>query len=384
MIYLDNSATTLIKPHCVRRAFSKALSDYSANPGRSGHSLSVRTAEAIYSAREKICGFFGADDPAKVAFTMNCTQALNMVIKGVLLPGDHCIVSSMEHNAVMRPVYALSKIGVEYDEAHVVPGNDFETVSAFESLIKPNTKLIVCTHASNVWGVRMPIEKIGKMCHSRGILFAVDAAQSAGVLPIDMHSMNIDFLCVAPHKGLYSPAGLGIMIANCDIKLSTIIEGGTGTFSSSLEQPADMPERLESGTINTPGIIACAAGIDFVASKTLSKIHSYEMELIQRLYVELGNIERVELYTEYPTERNNVAVLSFNIKEMPSESAAEYLSEAGFAVRAGLHCAPAAHRFMGTDEFGAIRASVSIYNNISEIMQFARKIEELSVKSTAI
>lgn len=196
--------------------------------------------------------------------------------------------------------------------------------------------------------------------------------------------MNIDFLCIAPHKGLYSPAGLGIMIANCDIKLSTIIEGGTGTFSSSLEQPADMPERLESGTINTPGIIACAAGIDFVASKTLSKIHSYEMELIQRLYVELGNIERVELYTEYPTERNNVAVLSFNIKEMPSESAAEYLSEAGFAVRAGLHCAPAAHRFMGTDEFGAIRASVSIYNNISEIMQFARKIEELSVKSTAI
>lgn len=384
MIYLDNSATTLIKPAAVRDAFGRALSDYSANPGRSGHKLSVRTAEAVYSARNKICEFFGADDPAKVMFTMNCTQALNMVIKGILLPGDHCIVSSMEHNAVMRPIYALSKIGVEYDIADIVFGDDLATVGSFERLIKPNTKLIVCTHASNVWGVRLPVEKIGLMCHNRGILFAVDAAQSAGVLPIDMREMNIDFLCVAPHKGLYSPAGLGIMISNCETKLSTIIEGGTGTFSSSLEQPADMPERFESGTINTPGIMACAAGIDFVRNRTISRIHSYEMELIQRLYVELGNIEEVKLYTDYPTVNGSVAVLSFNIDGIPSETAAEYLSEAGFAVRAGLHCAPIAHKYMGTDEFGAVRVSVSIYNNMSEIMQFARKTEEISVNIKAI
>ncbi len=381
MIYFDNSATTLIKPESVCRAFSGALCDYSANPGRSGHRLSVKTAEAVYSAREKICGFFGAGDPAKTVFTANCTQALNMVIKGILTPGDHCIVSSMEHNAVMRPLHAMSKRGVEYDAAPVMPGDASATAAAFESLIKPNTRLIVCTHASNVWGVRMPIERLGKMCRSRGILFAVDAAQSAGVLPINMRDMDIDFLCVAPHKGLYSPAGTGILLSNCDVGLATIIEGGTGTFSSSLEQPADMPERLESGTINTPGILACAAGVDFVKEMTTARIHSYEMSLIQRLYVELGNIDGVELYTDYPTEESSVAVLSFNINGLPSETAAEKLSDAGFAVRAGLHCAPAAHRHMGTEDNGAVRVSVSIYNSMSEIMQLVRKIEELSIKS---
>ncbi len=370
MIYFDNAATTFTKPKIVREALFEAILKYGANPGRSGHLLSQKAAEAVYSVRQKVCSFFGAEDPAKVAFTLNCTLAANMVMKGVLCPGDHCIVSCLEHNAVMRPLHSLSQAGIEYDVAQVHSGSAEETAEEFERLMKPKTKLVFCMHASNVWGLRLPIEKIGEVCRRHGVLFAVDAAQSAGVLPIHMQAMNIDFLCVAPHKGLYAPAGTGILIYNTDRPLKTIIEGGTGTFSASFEQPEELPERLESGTINTPGICALSAGVDFVKKLSTQRIHSYEIGLVRRLYSGLSDIAGVKLYTDIPTEENNVAVLSFNITGMQSEEVAMHLSDDGFAVRAGLHCAPPAHSFMGTMEEGAVRVSPSVFNSAEEIDAF--------------
>lgn len=381
MIYLDNAATTCTKPCGVRRAFAEALSKYSANPGRSGHALSVRAAEEIYAARQKACGFFGGSDPAGVVFTLNCTQAVNMVLKGILSPGDHCVVSCLEHNAVMRPLHALSAAGVTYSAARVHPGDGAATAAEFERLIRPNTRLVMCMHASNVWGIRLPVEKIGEVCRRRGVLFAVDAAQSAGVLPIHMRAMNIDFLCVAPHKGLYAPAGTGMLISAADAPLKTIIEGGTGTLSANLEQPEELPERLESGTVNTPGICALSAGIDFVKKKTVQCIHEYEMDLIKQLYEELDSIKGVKLYTEYPSEETGTAVLSFNAGDILSEETADHLNKEGFAVRAGLHCSPAAHGFMGTMESGAVRVSPSVFSTARDMRAFAAAVRRFAGKS---
>ena len=291
MIYFDNAATTGKKPQNVIKATLTALSEYSANPGRSGHTLSVKTADAIYRIREKAANFFGATGAEKVVFTLNCTHAINCVIKGVLKKGDHVIVSTFEHNAVMRP---LKKIGNPYSEAKVSLFDDEETVEEFKRLIKPNTRMIICTGASNVFGKLLPIEKIGKLCAERGILFAVDAAQIAGVIPVNMQKMHIDFLCAAPHKGLYAPMGTGILIAEKYIE-NTVLEGGTGTNSAQLTQPEYLPERLESGTLNVPGILGIGAGIDFVNSIGLEKIYNYEMNLIRRLYDKALYAEAVKL-----------------------------------------------------------------------------------------
>ena len=227
MIYFDNAATTSIKPKEVINNVNYALKNLSANPGRSGHSLSVNTALAVYNTRQKIADFFGANGGENVIFTLNCTHALNYVLKGVLGRGDHVITSDLEHNAVMRP---LIKTGVNFSTFKVDFKDENKTVSELESKIKPNTKLVVCTVASNVWGKILPIEKIGKICKNKGVLFCVDAAQGAGVLPINMQEMNIDFLCVAAHKGLYAPMGIGILICQKPIE-NTLLEGGSGTNS---------------------------------------------------------------------------------------------------------------------------------------------------------
>ena len=258
MIYFDNAATTGIKPPSVVAAVKYALENLSANPGRSGHQASAKAAELVYKAREKVALFFGAEGAENVVFTLNCTHSANCILKGVLRRGDHVVVSSMEHNAVVRP---LVKTGVSYSVAKVSLTDDGETLKSFAQSIKPNTRLIFCTGASNVTGKILRIQRIGELCRKRGILFAVDAAQTAGVLPIDMQKQNIDFLCVAPHKGLYAPMGTGILIARKNI-INTVLEGGTGTNSLELKQPPDLPERLESGTLNLPGIAGISAGME--------------------------------------------------------------------------------------------------------------------------
>lgn len=378
MIYFDNAATTGKKPESVINAVEKALKFYNANPGRSGHTMSAKCADAVYKVREKVSTFFGASGPENVVFTMNCTHSINCILKGVLNRGDHVIVSSLEHNAVMRP---LKSTGVIFDVAKVDFENDEKTLQEFKSKIKPNTKLIICTGGSNVFGKLLPVEKIGKLCKSRGILFAVDGAQIAGVIPINMKQMNIDYLAIAPHKGLYSPMGIGILICEKPIE-KTIIEGGTGTNSIELFQPDLLPEKLESGTVNLPAIFGVGAGIDFVSEKGIKKIHSYELRLLDEVYDALAKREFVELYCKRPKSDMYAPVLSFNIKGVHSELVSSFLSKNGVAVRGGLHCAPVAHRYMGTVDIGTVRVSTSVFNTNAEINNFIRLISnEKNIKN---
>ncbi len=375
MIYLDNAATTGKKPESVIRAVGTALRDYSANPGRSGHALSQRTALAVYGARENLGVMFGCDTE-NVIFTANCTQALNTVIKGILKSGDHLIISSYEHNAVARPAYKISKEnGIELDIAPVIVGDTDATYRSFEKLVKKNTRLIVCTHASNVTGEIMPIERIAELCRKRDILFAVDAAQTAGVIPIDM-KMGIDYLCIAPHKGLYAPMGTGVLMCGRKIE-NTLIEGGTGSFSNSFSQPEDMPERLESGTVNVPGIVGISEGVDFVKKRGIERIYSHELALIGELYDRFKKNSKVILYTDKPSKERFVPVLSFNVSGKNSMETADYLSSAGIAVRAGLHCAPLAHKTIGTVDRGTVRVCPSAFNNVYDVAAVADVIAKL-------
>ncbi len=363
MIYFDNAATTGHKPITVVNAYNYALKNISANPGRSGHYLSQRAANIVYKAREKISDFFDSDGPETVVFTANCTTSINYVLKGVLSKGDHIIISDLEHNAVIRPV---NSINVDYTIATVSLNDDSETLRNFENSIKSNTKMIFCTAASNVIGKILPLKKIGELCKKHNILFGVDAAQGAGIIPIKMNEMNIDFLCVAPHKGLYCPMGFGVLIARKPIN-KTIIEGGTGTNSLELLQPTTTPERFESGTVNLPAISTINAGIEFVKSNA-NIMFKKENSLVKHLY----NCLKKEDYIFYSNPNNNgyVPVISFNHLDTQSDIVAQFLNDKGFAVRAGLHCAPLAHKKIGTVLQGTVRFSPSIFNNISEVDMF--------------
>lgn len=377
MIYLDNAATTSPKPPVVREAVAAALRQYSANPGRSGHQMSLSAAEAVYSCRKKAADFFHAPSEERVVFTLNCTQAVNFVLKGVLRAGDHVVTSSLEHNAVMRPLEKLTQQGVTYDVAEVIFEDPEATLRSFMRALKPHTKLVICTHASNVTGAILPVAEIGRLCRERGVLFAVDAAQSAGILPIDMQEMCIDFLCVAAHKGLYAPMGTGLLICGADLP-DTLIEGGTGTNSISLLQPDELPERLESGTINTPGVVGLGAGIDFVERKGLARIYAHELRLMTRLYDAMEDMSSIRLYTGRPSHGLYVPVLSFNVAGLPSPETAVLLDKAGVAARAGLHCAPAAHKRIGTLDQGTVRFCPSVFTRPEEmdrVLEILRRID---------
>lgn len=366
LIYFDNSATTYPKPESVRRAMADALVRCGANPGRSGHRLAMRTAEAVFHARQTAADFFHAPAVENVIFTSGCTQAVNMALKGRLRPGDHAVISCMEHNAVYRPITALARSGITYTVARVFPGDDARTLEAFASCIKANTRLIVCMQASNVWGVRLPVEQLTQLAHDRGIEILVDAAQSAGVVPIDLSQTPIDYLCCAGHKGLYGPMGTGLLIAN-GTRLDPLIEGGTGSRSASPEQPEEYPDRLESGTPNTPGIIGLGAGIRFVQQRGVASIFRSEMQLARALHRALSRNPRIALYTPEPDDEHFVPVVSFCERGVPSEQTAEKLSRRDIAVRAGLHCAPLAHTWAGTMETGAVRVSFSVWNRSAEL-----------------
>lgn len=370
MIYFDNAATTGHKPQNVIRRVDYALKNLCANPGRSGHTLSQNAAFEVYSARKKVSDFFGSDGAETVVFTPNCTTSINYVLKGLLSHGDHIIVSDMEHNAVMRP---LKTMNIDFSTAEVSLSDDEITIENFKKAIKPNTKMIFCTAASNVLGKILPIKEIGELCHNRRILFGVDAAQAAGVISIDMKYMNIDYLCIAPHKGLYCPMGLGILIARTPIT-KTVIEGGTGTDSINFTQPDILPEMLESGTVNLPAIASIGAGIDFVRSFNGLIIH-YENKLVKRLYNSLFE-NSVHFYTN-PNISGYAPVISFNVADIPSEKVADILSKRGFALRAGLHCAPTAHKKIGTMSQGTVRFSPSVFNKSYEVDLLIKEIKNI-------
>lgn len=376
MIYFDNGATTFPKPKSVRIAVSNALSNLGANPGRSGHKMSLKSSEIIFKCRENAAKLFDIDTPENIIFTLNCTEALNIVIKGILKPGDHAIISSLEHNAVVRPLEHLRDSGIEYTVANVVPYDDDLTIDNFRNAIKDNTKIIICTHASNVFGIKLPIERIGALCKIYGILFCVDAAQTAGVVPISLKDSYVNYLCTAGHKGLYGPMGTGMLIIKGSVLPDSFVQGGTGTESANPHQPDSLPEKYESGTPNLPGIAGLNAGIKYILNKNISNIANYEIRLAQLLYDKLKQNNNVILYTSRPDLQHSVPVISFNIRGLDSEEVAEILDRRfNIAVRAGLHCAPFAHKSFGTLETGTVRAVISTSSTINDINYFANAVK---------
>lgn len=378
MIYLDNAATTFPKPMNVRRAVNDATANFGANPGRSGHALALKASEEIYKARSKVANFFNEQNPENVIFTLNCTHSINIVLKGLLKQGDHCVVSDMEHNAVMRPLSALEKRGVDFSVATVSENNPEETLNNFREALRPNTKLVVCTHVSNVWGIKLPIERITAMCHQYDIPVLIDASQSAGTSKIDIGENKFDFVCMPGHKGLYGPMGTGILITSQHNKLDTFIEGGTGSGSAFMEQPMTPPDKFESGTPNLSGIVGLGAGIDFLNSVTTEKILMHEISLLVHLYDRLSANPKIILYTKRPDIRSTGAVLSFNVKNTDSENVAAFLNKTSrIAVRAGLHCAPMAHKHFGTEELGAVRISPSYFSTIRDMNILAQALTKI-------
>lgn len=379
MNYFDNAATTYPKPRTVVSALSESTIRYGANPGRAGHKMAYDTAEKVYAAREAVSDFFDLDAPERVVFTKNCTESLNLVIKGLARRGGHFVCSDLEHNAVARPLEALKTQKIcDWSMAHVGK-TDEETVSSFERSLRKNTIAIICTGASNVFGKALPIRKLSKLAHEHGVLLVVDAAQSAGVLPIRIREDGVDFLCAPGHKSLYGPMGTGILLCASSKPLATIIEGGTGTLSAKLTQPENYPERMESGTLNVPGIIALSEGVKFVARKGEKQIYCHEMRLIKSVFDCLQTMPNVVLYTDLnsPTERF-VPLLSFNILGKHSEETAQLLAADGIAVRAGLHCAGLAHKAYHTEETGTVRICPSVFTTEKDVNSLLNSVFKIA------
>lgn len=380
MIYLDNSATTYPKPLSVVNAVGESFRKYCANPGRSGHKMSLDTAQKVYECRNNIKELFKASNENNVIFTPSCTYSINFVIKGYLKPNDHVIISSLEHNCVVRPLEKLQRAGlITYSVATVYENDDEKTIESFRSKINSSTRLIICTHASNVFGIKVPVERICALAKIYEIAFCLDAAQSAGIFDIDLSKNNYDFVCIAGHKGLYSPMGIGVLIINNDKNLDTLVEGGTGSMSFDLEQPKFLPDRFESGTLNVPAICGLSAGAKFVSMQTPNKIYEKEKRHILKIYNSLIENKNIKFYTDLSQENHNAPVLSFNIKGKDCEELASILSSRyNIAVRAGLHCAPLAHKSMGTIDSGTVRISPSFFTTDNEINAFINAVNKIS------
>lgn len=376
MIYFDNAATSYPKPRNVISSVMPSVAKYSFNSGRGGYKQSLACAEMIYDVREKVADFFGFS-PENIVFTKNCTEALNMAIKGSVKKGEHIIISSLEHNSVSRVVNKLQLDGVcTYDVADF-SFDDEITLNNFSSLIKPNTSLVVCTHSSNAFGVSLPIAKIGSLCRKNGIRFIVDGAQGAGVADINAKRDNIDILCAPGHKCLYGLMGTGFMAIADGIKLDTLIQGGTGSSSLLLTQPEFSPDRYEAGTLNNVGIISLGRGIDFIRSVGREKIYEAELSLCEYMYDAFSNMDNVTLYTSAPRKNKTMPILSFNVNSMPSERTASVLGARGICVRSGYHCSPLAHRHFDTLQGGTVRISVGAFNVKKECITLVDVVKKL-------
>lgn len=376
MIYFDNAATTYPKPSSVLASAVLAMKKYSFNSGRGGYKESIKAGEMIYSVREKVASMFGFE-PQNVAFTKNCTEALNMAIKGSVKSGDHIIISSLEHNSVSRVAEKLFDDGIiDYDIAKY-SYNDDETVANFENLIKPNTTLVVCMHSSNAFGVTFPVAKIGKMSKLHGIRFVVDGAQGAGVADINAKRDNIDILCAPGHKCLLGTMGTGFIAVRDGLELSTVEEGGTGSNSMSLKQPDFLPDRLEAGTLNNSGIVSLGKGIDYINSYGTDAIYSHEFSLMQHTYKALENINDVVLYTPFPEQGKTMPIISFNFGDYSSEKTAAILAKNDICTRAGFHCTPLAHKHFGTTDRGTVRISFGMFNTVRDCDALINLVKKL-------
>lgn len=377
MIYLDNAATSFPKPDRVYDEIMRCMKTYCANPGRGGHSMSIEAGRAVLEARETTSSFFNIKNPMQLVFTKNTTEALNLAIKGMLKAGDHVITTCMEHNSVIRPLKMLERdIGIEIT---IVDGDGFGEIDPedIRKSIKPNTKLVVSTLSSNVNGVIMPISDIGKITREKGVAFLVDAAQGAGTIKIDVEEQCIDLMAFPGHKGILGPQGIGGLYIKEGLKINELLQGGTGSHSESLFQPDIMPDMLESGTVNTPGIVGLAAGIGFIKSFGLENIKLYKHMLVKKLHEGIWEIGGIKIYSKN-SSKNNSGIVAINIDGVESTEASYVLDRVyGIATRAGLHCAPLAHRKLGTLETGLVRMSIGCFNTERDIESTLNALREI-------
>ncbi len=376
MIYLDNAATTLHKPQQVIDAVVHAMQSM-GNCARGTHEEALDAARTVYDARVRLASLFGCPRVDHVAFTANSTEALNMAINGLIDPGDHVISTDLEHNSVLRPLYRLeAEHGAELS---FVPADKLGNVdyADFERLMRPNTRAVVCTNASNLTGTVLDIERIAKTAHSHGALVIVDASQTAGCWPIDMKKMGIDVLCFTGHKGLMGPQGTGGICVKEGIEIRPFKVGGSGVQSYSRTHPAEYPTRLEAGTLNGHGIAGLGAAAKFISETGVENIHAKERSLMLRFYEGVKNIEGVTVYGDFTKDKT--AIVALNIRDYESGEVSYELSQGyGIATRPGAHCAPRMHKALGTAEVGAVRFSFSFYNTEEEIDEAVRAVAELA------
>lgn len=365
MIYLDNAATSFPKPDKVYEEMFNYMKAHAANPGRGTHDMSIMAASKVLEARQVISDLFNIADPMNVVFTSNATESLNIAIKGVVKSGDHVITTVLEHNSVLRPLNKLSKNGVSITFLNI-DENGFIKIEDLKKNIKKNTKALIINHVSNVIGSIQDIKIFGKIAKDEGIIFIVDASQSAGVIPIDVEADNIDLLAFPGHKGLLGPQGTGGLFIGLDTKLESIKEGGTGSNSDSLEQPEFLPDRFESGTLNTPGIVGLCQGVNYILDVGIENIRKKEEELTEYLLSELIKLPFVKVYGQKSIE-NRCAVVSFNIDNLDSSLVGFELNKRGIAVRTGYHCAPLVHKTLGTTNNGTVRISLGHFNTFKDI-----------------
>ena len=365
MIYLDNAATTRIKPKVVVEAVAEALTTL-GNAERGTHSASLGASRTVFSTRMKLAKFFNAEGPSNIVFTMNATESLNIAIKGILEKGDAVITTCLEHNSVLRPLYQLRDEGVElsFVSADKLGRPNYEE---YESLIKPNTKAIISTAGSNLTGNLVDIKRVGEIAKKHGLIFVVDASQTAGVFPIDVKELNIDILCFTGHKGLLGPQGTGGMYVRDGVKVKPYLSGGTGVQTYNEHQPAEMPTRLEAGTLNGHGLAGLDAAIDYINEFGMQAIHDKEMSLMWRFYNGVKEIEGVKIYGDFDV-KDRCPIVSINLSDYESGAVSDELANRfEIATRPGGHCAPLMHKALGTVDQGAVRFSFSHFNTEEEV-----------------
>lgn len=372
MIYFDSAATTFQKPRSVAAAMEDALATMSS-PGRGGYGAAMRAADAAFACREALAELYHLKNPEQVVFTMNATHALNIAIKSLVPKGGRAVISGYEHNAVTRPLAALGA------ETAVASGPLFDpeaVTAAFDRAITPGTDAVICNHVSNVFGFVQPVEAVAAICRSRGVPFIIDASQSAGVLPLDMEALGAAFIAMPGHKGLYGPQGTGVLLCGQGVETATLLEGGTGSMSLQQAMPDFLPDRLEAGTHNMPGIAGLLAGVQFVRSQGLGTICRRERLLALLAADGLKKLPGLRVYAQ-PDLADQAGVVSFTAEGREVEALAGALAERGIAVRAGLHCAPLAHQTAGTVDTGTVRASFSHWNTPEEVTRFLAAMGEI-------
>lgn len=375
MIYFDNAATTLPKPKVVIDAVASAMSSM-GNAGRGVNDASLDAARTVFEARMKVAKLFGCDSPKQVVFTSNSTESLNMAIKGLLEKGDHVITTVAEHNSVLRPLYCMAEDGV--DISFVMVNNGKIDYSSFEELINANTKMIICTHGSNLTGNLIDIKRVGEIARKHNLLFVVDASQTAGVFPIDIKEMNIDVLCFTGHKGLLGPQGTGGMVVREGLVIKPLKSGGTGVQTYNKKQPVEMPAALEAGTLNGHGIAGLSAAIDYINEKGMDNLRKTELDLMWRFYSGIKDIKDIHIYGDF-TEKERCPIVALNLADYDSaELGDELYAEYGISTRSGAHCAPLMHEALGTVNQGAVRFSFSHMNTEVEVDTAILAIREIA------